>query len=230
MKSPWLDFDFDAAEKARRYVHNLDEPTITTYNQKVKNYKYKIQTHMLPEPWVGNLDAPIVVLQANPGASESEVNPDWLPNNFQLEAARKTLHQEPMDYPLYWLDPRLQETEGAKWSLGNMKWLINDSTLEQVANRVLLIETHSYHSRNFDPKLNSLQTQEYTKHILRESIRNEALIIALRQKNYWFTEVPELANYWKSGKVFGVKNVQRAFLSPGNLGEYYEVILNRMKS
>ena len=228
MINPWLNFDFEAAEKARKYVHALDEVAVSSYNQKTKNEKHRLQTHMLPEPWVGNLDAPVVVLQANPRASDSEVNPDWQPHQLQLEAARKTLYQEDMDFPLYWLDPRLSETEGAKWSQGNLKWLINEASFEQVANRILLIETHAYHSKNFDPKVNNLKSQEFTKYLLRESIKRNSLIIVLRQKNYWYSQVPELEEYVKTGEVFGVRNVQRAFLSPGNLGEGFDKILERL--
>lgn len=215
--NPWIDVDL-APTNATAYVHPADADHIAAYNSKVCNASFRLSLHMLPEPWVGNLDAPVVVLLANPGATEAETQPTWRPIARQRELAQQALRQDVMEYPFYWLHPDLAATDGGKWYGQKLRWLIDATSTHSVAQNLLTLETHAYHSRKFDASVNKLPTQAFQAEILRRAIQRDALIVALRVRTqFWEKLVPELGTYAKTGRVLQTRNPIQAALSPNNL-------------
>lgn len=230
MKNPWKDFDFEDASKTRNYVHPIDRDLVAKLQFSAKDESKTLLTHMLPEPWVGSLEAPVIVLQGNPGANEEEAKVSWQPSPAQREAAIATLREERMQYPLYWLDPKLAETDGAKWSGRTLRNLIEDAGAEVLANRLLLIEFYAYHSRSFDNRVKGLPTQAFTNELVNNAVRDGKLIVMVRNRKAWEEQVPALIRYAETGNVLTTSSVQNASLSPGNLKDGYEKLLRAILS
>lgn len=225
MKNMWEGFD---VRQQGALVHPTDVELVSRYQSRARSEKYFLQTHMMPEPWVGSRSAPVVVLQANPGASLAECDSQWKPIESQIDCAQQTLNGAEMEYPLYWLDPRLVETDGGRWSRLKLKEAIRDSSLERVARGVLALETHAYHSQMFDSRLVGLRTQEYTAELLRDAIQRGALIIALRAEKFWQACVPELVDYEATGRVIRTSSRQQAALSRNNLKDGYDLFMDAL--
>lgn len=51
------------------YVLPADAPAISSFNQGVSD-EHQIRLELLPEPYLGDPDAPIILLSLNPGFSE----------------------------------------------------------------------------------------------------------------------------------------------------------------
>ena len=229
MLNPWLNFESASAVKSGEYLHDLDKAQVVMYNLKARSDSRKLLTHMLPEPWAGAIDAPVVVLQGNPGANEDEARLDWRPTAAQRQAALATLAGEKLDYPLYWLDPKLSSTDGGRWSEQRLKKLIEAAGRDSVSRSLLLLETYAYHSRQFASRITSLPTQQYTDYLLQQAIARDALVVIVRSKKYWMEKVPALAEHEMRGLVLTTSSWQNASLSPGNLKAGYELLLSRLR-
>ena len=68
LSNPWLDFQISES-----MIHELDIASVKEHNSKVEA-KYRFLTHLAPEPWIGNSDANILVLLANPGATAGDLS------------------------------------------------------------------------------------------------------------------------------------------------------------
>jgi hypothetical protein len=56
----------------------------------------------------------------------------------------------------------------------------------------------------------------------------EAFIVIYRQPDYWLENVPELARY--QHKTMHPNTTQRVWITPGNLKNGYEELLEKIKS
>jgi hypothetical protein len=219
MRNPWLNLDL--GEKASpRYVHPADEALVSAYEAKRRGPDYQLATHLLPEPWVGRLDAPVVVLLANPGVSEREGNPKWSPNAAERQRASATIRQKKLDVPYYWLDDELSDTDGYEWAVKLFGRLAADVGGNGVARNMVSLAAHPYHSSSFDDRLRALHTQRFTLAALRRAISQDALVVALRARKYWFSAVPELEEYERRGRVLRTSAMQNTTLAPGNVEHY----------
>src|SRR4051794_37485556 len=110
MNNPWTDLPDSApfvlpqdAPLLERYIH-LKDP-------------YRVQTEVLPAPFLGSLDAAkVVLLNLNPGYSDG---PDgdihlFQTNKHYVAENRKSLAFE-SDPPFYCLSERFSTTDGFRW-------------------------------------------------------------------------------------------------------------------
>jgi hypothetical protein len=86
------------------YVSEADKPAIAAFNDHARD-EYRIQTDVLPEPFLGRKDAPIVLLNPNPGFDERAYLTYETP--YARDAWRKNVLHEPLAYPFYFLDPQI---------------------------------------------------------------------------------------------------------------------------
>ena len=221
MRNPWLGFDVRTI--APRYVHPADEAVVNAYEAKRRGRDYELATHLLPGPWVGRLDAPVVMLMANPGVSERESHPTWSPSPTERHRAHASLRQKHLDLPYYWLDDELSDTDGYRWAAQQLNRLVADVGREDVARNLLALSAHPYHSISFDDRLRALPSQRFTLAVLRRAIANDALVIAVRARKYWFTVVPELEEHDRRGRVLRTDTAHTVALTPGSV-EGYDVL------
>ena len=219
MRNPWLNLDLrDMASP--RYVHPADEAVVSAYEAKRRGPDFELATHLFPEPWVGRLDAPVLLLLANPGVAEREGNPKWIPSAAERQRASATMRQKKLDVPYYWLDEELTGTDGYDWAVQLLKRLVADVGSDGVTQNLLSLAAHPYHSSSFDDRLRGLHSQRFTLAALRRAISSDALVVALRARKYWFAAVPELEEHERRGRVLRSSAMQNTTLAAGNVEHY----------
>ena len=218
MNNPWLNFT-----ASTDMVHPLDRESVDLYNSKAKP-EYKFLTHLAPEPWIGNLEAPLVVLLANPGATKDDMagtNQKSADLINQLSILNLT-HQN-TEYPHFFFDPKLQGTVGHKWYAKRFSQLIRETSPQIMAKNVLSCELVPYHSFSWKKPKQMPPTQEFTYEIVNSAIDRGAIILIGRGKSIWMENVPKLKNY---SRYFQPSSSQCAYVSRNNYKNAFSEILN----
>lgn len=197
------------------FVLPIDGAAIASFNTRASD-PFQLRLEIIPEPYLGNPDAPVVLLNSNPGFSVADQAVHLAPH-FN-DAARANLEHRPSPYPFYLLDPGLP-SPGQTWWLKKLRTLITATTLEDVANAVFVVELHGYHSTKFSSALR-LPSQEYTRELVLRAIARRADFVIMRGERHWLQLVPELATANRSL----VRNVQNPTISPGNLDPFDRVV------
>jgi len=218
VENPWKELPEQSP-----YILSQESRVISEFRARCKK-NHQPQTQILPEPFIGNVDAPIYLLSLNPGYSDKD--PHWhSKENFKLAIKSNLLH-ESSDYPFYFLNPEFKESPGATWWQGKLKQLILDTSLDIVANNIFCVEYFPYHSENYKeiPKSIStglLKSQRYSVYLVRQAIKRNARIIIMRSSKKWFSSVPELKN---NNNVYELRNPQNVCVTPNNLDDYHDFV------
>ncbi|MCY0899936.1 MAG: hypothetical protein OWU33_13605 [Firmicutes bacterium] len=158
----------------------------------------KLHLYLFPEPYIGLIDAPIVLLALNPGFDNDD--PEWHKNPAMRKAVVENFTEVPRPYPFYPLNPKLANSPVAKW-WGRLlaPWLTSDpKQRQQVANRILAVDLFPYHSRQCGVDLSDIQTlysYRYTCELVSNAMDRGALILILRSERNWQDAVPKLTKY-----------------------------------
>ena len=207
-RNPWL-----ALPTKPPFVLPDDWESIEEFNRKNTKKNLSLQTEMLPEPFIGSLDAPLVILLQNPGdgAHEEDVA---LHRQADFQRRVRACHrQEDVPYPHYFVDPN-ESGPGGLWTKRQLGELIKEFGHSTVALGVLFLEFVPYHSKNFAHSRLHLPSQDFTLRALQRAIRRKAtIIIAMGKGRDWMKAVPALANY---GLLFRTSSSQTAKISPRN--------------
>lgn len=222
MNNPWIYLSLNGPE----YILDEDKDVINNYNRN-KNENVKIQSHLLPEAYLGNPKADIVILHANPGFVKQEI--DYSNTHKELmKSSLKNMRHEDQEYPIYLLDERFHEDAGYIWWMKQTKQLREKGniTTKQIANSIFQVEFFPYHSKNVGLRaLPKLKSQEYSFYLVREAIKRNAIILEMRGfykkdgvplRSIWVENIPELKNY---KKLFRPSTWRAAALSEANLGK-----------
>lgn len=214
MHNPWFSLPY-----APPYVLRNDAEAINQYNLTAKP-QYQIELNMLPEPFLGRPDAPVVLLNLNPGVGEDDVQ-QHKELKFITLSRQNLFHIENVDYPFYLINPEIQDSPGYKWWYKRLKKLIEDCGHQAVANNVLCVELFPYHSASY--KALDVESQEYSFHLVREAIKRNAIIVQMRSRTRWFKDMPELETYknW-----YELNNPQQPYVTANNCPDGYEQIVN----
>jgi hypothetical protein len=129
-----------------------------------------------------------------------------------------------LDLPYYWLDEELADTDGYAWADHLLKRLIADAGRENVVRNLVTLSAHPYHSHMFDDRFRSLPSQRFTVAALRRAIANDALIVAVRARKYWFSAVPELEQHDIHGRVLRTDTVPNVTLGPRTVERYDDLV------
>lgn len=129
----------------------------------------KVHPVLPPEPFVGNLnEAKYFIINLNPraGIPYSAEYKNW--ETEQLKTAwENNLTQKEYQYPFYYLNPKLNNTEGAKWWTKRLlpstiyfkfdgKKYKTDDAKNLLAKQLCDIELFPYHSRYWSPEITDL--------------------------------------------------------------------------
>lgn len=220
MKNPWHDLP-----DTTPLVIECDRPAVEAFNAKhVDAPSLSLQTHLLPEPFFGNVASSVYVLGLNPGYSLSDDN--WHRNEHFVDAIRRNLVHSVLEHPHYYLDPRFAESPGARWWRQKCRWLIDDCGVAALSRNLFCAELFPYHSTRYKPlpksiSLNGLvDSSEYTASLVRQAIDDGKLVVAMRSVKLWCRLVPELASY---DRLLRLNSPQNVSLSPRNLPHYNDV-------
>ena len=101
MENPWKNLPLSSP-----YVLPLDNEIVQDANKEFKAL-HQIRYNVLPEPYLGNPNAPIILLNLNPGYAEEDIH--FYQQERAQELWRKNISHEPMDYPFWLIDPSLDK-------------------------------------------------------------------------------------------------------------------------
>ncbi|MDP1811736.1 MAG: hypothetical protein Q8K66_10080 [Sediminibacterium sp.] len=211
LNNPWEQI----LNKRSHFVLDSDNATIEKFNQKVA-FDYHIHTDLLPEPYIGDpLKADIFLLALNPGYAGSEQ--EYLRQNPALfQALLNNLIHKNIDYPLFYLEERFNDSPGARWWDRILKPILNEVSNNKLllAHKICELQYFPYHSKSYKSINEILSSQNYTFDLLRSAIKNNKMIIILRSERLWVDAIPEL-----SGNYCKLNSYQNVIISENNLGK-----------
>ena len=212
MINPWTNFPNQLP-----FVLNCDSVPVAAFNQK-QGALYQLQLGYIPEPFIGNLDAPVVALNLNPG-----LDPRDLPYHCQNPWKQILIDNLTHQYSgFYYLDPVMTPLLGASWWNKKLKQLIQNTSLQRVNKGLLVIEQHGYHSSKY--KSLNVCSQLYNFFLVMEALDRNAIIVIMRGKSEWYKKVPCLEHYAKTGNVLEMNSPQNTSFSPGNINGYSKIV------
>lgn len=217
--NPWLELDLDGYRDGEPwYVLPEDEATVLRNNARYgPGENPRIQTQLMPEPYLGRLNAPVVFLNLNPGYTPG-LEERWHANPELKEAFRRNFTQGELPYPHIFLDPRFRESPGGMWWWDRLRHLIEHCTREKVARNLLALEYFPYHSRAY-PNVR-VPSDEFARCILRNAMDRGATIIVARRWNDLVVQLPELLKY----PCLRTASNQNVILTPRNLPGFWDVV------
>ena len=216
LSNPW-----DGFEYSNEMVHPLDISAVGQHNLKSKP-EYQFLLHLAPEPWIGNLKGNLLVLYANPGATQDNLNRIIQENHNQvMEKSIKNLNQTNTEFPHFHFDPELSGTEGAKWFESRYKWVIDATSRKAVAANLITCELAPYHSVKWKVPRVMPPTQEFTFQLIRDGIERDTVILLARSAKIWTENIPELARYHR---VYRPNSIN-ASISPNNYPNSFDKII-----
>lgn len=181
---------------------------------------YNLRTEVLPQPYLGDVDsAKVICLLLNPGYSETEGGIELTCHGLQQELRRNL---SSTNSRLVYLDDEFDWTSGGKWLREKvLKPLSHGGVTRDDLNRnFAIVEYFPYHSKFFDVKENKpLQSQQFGFDLVRQAIKNNAIILLMRGEKLWLEAVPELEAYRQSGNCVVPHSTRNVVLSEANLGE-----------
>jgi hypothetical protein len=234
MTNPWVALDVDGDGP-----HVLDEDkaalvaaeTICVRKGEEFERLYGYRTNLLPDPFTGDPDAPIVVFTLNPGYTDDAKalrwrnkgcsgSDDWWHANSKVmrDCYRANLKHQPQDYPMFFLDPRLRGSPGGIYYRQQFGKLIELYGERRVAKGVFVIEYFPYHSNNFSA-LAQVPSQRYAYHLIRRAMERRACIVVMRKASALLAAVPELRDY----PIITANSPRNATVSPGNVRRFSEL-------
>jgi len=212
MKNPWLDTPPEAP-----FVLADDKEAVLKFNATADDASC-IHTELLPEPYLGRPEAPVVLLNLNPGYDAGDL--EQHKSSYFSGKCRSNLAHETLNYPFYLLDPKI-EGPGRSWWRGRLKELLAECGDQPVAQNVLCVEFFPYHSCEFHHHRLRLDSQDYGFSLVRAAVKRRALVVLMRSQKLWCKAIPELADYQT---LLRLRNVRNPAISPKNCPGGYDKI------
>ena len=206
MDNPWTELPSSAP-----YVLPSDAARVGAFNNdpKVPDQR-RLRLEIVPEPYIGRIDAPIVFLKLNPGYSPTDIR--FTEDPRAREVWRKNILHQALDYPFYVLDPELAWADNANWWKSKIRQVLQIADDRTVANNVLCIEAFPYHSVSAPYFPGVLPSQRYNFALVNQAIDRGALILMANTVNWWHQQVPRLSGY---ANLFVARTQQGGQITPG---------------
>lgn len=226
MKNPWSQLPSTAPR-----VLESDRGSIDGFNLRyADNPQFVIQTQIFPEPFIGNPDCRVYILNLNPGYSKNDDH-EHKKQRF-VNAIKDNLNHQSTAYPFYFLHPEFANAPGSKWWVGRSRWLINEIGQQSLANRWFCVELFPYHSQKYKriPKSISpnglVPSSNYSVHLVRQAMLANKAIVVMRAFGSWCNQIPELNSY---RNLYRINNPRNPTFSPNNINGY-KALLREFKS
>ena len=206
MKNPWLNISIKDTQA------NCDKDFLQKLPAKIYS-RFEFRT--LPEPFHGNPNANVYILNGNPAANDVDLNYINQPS-YEKEILEELKH---LNADFLWLrqTETIVDSKGVpypayKWWKARTKEL----RIENTCPNLFCIEAFPYHSKNAKDfmKIGNLPSNEYTDELIRDAINKGKFIILMRCRKYWFERIPELMGY---EKVLTLSSQQSVCLTKNNL-------------
>lgn len=203
MRNPWQHIP-----QAAPFVLPDDRSYIDAYNARETKLDHFVNLNYTPEPRLGPIDAPVVLLQLNPSydAAHPEGHPNFEDSHRHLESLKDEFH------------PHVGLVPGEAWwqrCLGALVSAVGNRA--QVARCLCSIEFFPYRSRKFSHGQIRLPSQSYTFELVRAAIDRGAIFVVARNFRLWLAAVPELLPLQGAHRLYVLKSARRISLSEKTL-------------
>jgi hypothetical protein len=163
---------------------------------------------LLPEPYFGSPDGPVVALLLNPGykAADAPVHADRVFQRLARDSMAHRLAPTPFLHLLEGFD-----NPGCRW------WRRRTRVLRMhapVGERLLALQYVGYKSKAFTAGKLWLPSMEYIFALLRRAMDRGAEVVVTRAHAAWIAAGPGLTHY---PRLHRTKNPRSPYLTPGNL-------------
>ncbi len=214
-KNPWIKYPVQAP-----YVLPEDVELVRLNNLAYpQGHRYFIDLNLFAEPFVGNPNAGVYILNHNPGLGN---NPNYavMQNKNFLQIIRDNLTHTFGLYPFYIISSLLENLHpaGFTWWTRRLRGLIEEKNLKVIANNVFNLELGPYHSKNF--RFINFPSLRYNRQLLLNAMHQKKPIVMLRSGS-WNRLVPELDDY--SNKIY-LNSPQSAYISKGNVKKFEALV------
>lgn len=207
----------------RPFVLEEDRPDIEKFNSIHGDDENKrINLNHTPEPRLGPVTAPVVILQLNPSYNKSE---PYGPQSEQT-ILRNLASVRDENYP------HLGVITIDDWWNKRLRQLMNVPMIgrERLSRGICSVEFFPYRSIKFYHGALRIPSQNYTFALVRERLVSGAIIIIMRGYRLWVAEIPELETHMNQ-TVFRTKNPQCTYITRGNLTDgLFDKIRDRLCS
>jgi len=198
------------------YILECDRTAIESYNHNATTEGFHIATELLPEPFLGDIAAPLVILLLNPGVSSEDFAWQGIQANRSLILdgiqGRRGIH--------FHIEHEAS-SPGARWWHRVSRHLCDHFGREVVARRLMAVQYFPYHSKRFGHARLKIPSQKYGFSLVSAAVQRGALIVCVRGRWLWQEAVPELKTYPRFSEL---KNPRNASLSPGNSARFDEML------
>lgn len=224
MENPWLNF---CPKENEPKFHDLDRAHAQAFNKALEGHQeYKLAEHLEPYPYMGNPNANVFVLLANPGINKRETDPIYRTNSEYVNRNLRNLKHESADSFLSWVHSADNPERESDWLIPRIRKVVHETSLERVSTGLFLINFHAYNSKSWYPIPYTFETQRYSFHLVNEAMKRGALIVMSRNILGWFTAIPGLYDYKNRVTFVSSRSVH---ISQENLGsEAYKNLLKRL--
>jgi hypothetical protein len=213
-QNPW-----DRLPKAPPFVLPEDKDKVDAFNLvKGNHHKHFLHLTFVPEPFVGNPDARLLLLGNNPGVADPpEGSAFRLKRAFASRMRNNMLHRLSDKFPFLYFDPEIVPPEKDWWDrkLKKVFEQFENSNVAKsaLAQHILAVEFFPYASKSFGQGKLRLDSQKYSFGLVRNAVKRDVVIVLTRGEKRWKKAVPELRGY---RLLVCLKEVQQAPISPGN--------------
>lgn len=221
--NPWVNIP-----NSPPYVLPEDEIYIDAFNNystshPTKNHSnFLINLQQTPEPRLGPINAPLVILQQNPSCNvvhAPTIAGQVIPN---LASVRNEYAPHEGLRSLAPLDT---------WWRRILAELIEIFPPHQLACEVCSIEYFPYRSTNFTHSRMRLPSQAYTFDLVRHALKRQAIIVITAMDSSWIQAVPELYLRSTSQYVFSTKSPRNKSISRRNLPDgVFDQIVQKIRN
>jgi hypothetical protein len=206
--NPWPDLPTEPP-----FVLAVDEPHISAFHSHEPAERH-FRLDLLPDPWLGRWESPVVVLLQNPSFDEGRDIAAFRRTDV-VRRNRDNLATAAGDLPHYWLDPTFGDTySGWWWQKRTLPRLIEHFGWEATARSVLAIEMYGYRTRTFRALPITLPSQQFALQLVHAAIDRQATVVLPRAARLWDVALPTLRTY---GGVIRGRSTRQTILSAGNL-------------
>ncbi len=219
MRNPWLSLPSRAPYVIVEDEHAIANFNRTVYARRTAADRTLLHLELLPEPFLGDPAAPIVLLSLNPGFSVDDAF--WHADPTFATLSRANLEHRASDYPFYLLNPAIN-APGSRWWSRRLGRLLEAASRQVVARRICCVEYFGYHSVGFAHERLRVPSQRYGFFLVRQALGRGAIVVLMRSRRIWFDAVPELAAY---PRLFRLSNPQNTTISRRNCPSGFDEIV-----
>jgi hypothetical protein len=209
-ENPWHDLPEEPL-----FVLPDEKEAIEEFNreQKRRPKPNLLNLNVLPAPFVGRWDAPVLLLGNIAGWLEREPE-DYAVTPACTARMRGNLVHAPSDFPFFPLDPGpdVYPTHEQWWSF-RLRYLLQDIARQDLARSILAVECFPYRSSSNEYAHDSLhlESQEYSRRLVRTAMNRNAVIVVRYGWRRWCEAVTGLDRY---RQCLRLKGQRRTHISP----------------